>query len=189
MAVCLRVIQQGINPWESAPRDHSRYTGPMVRIAALNVYPVKSCKGIALDQARIDVTGIEHDRQWLIVKPNGQFVTQREQPRLALVQTTLTHSGLVLEAPEVGTLTIPFDHPGTPVEVTCWRDRCAAFDAGEAAASWFEAHLGTPHRLVRFNPERKRPASPDWTSGIEALNQFSDGFPFLVIGTASLDEL
>lgn len=161
----------------------------MVRIAALNVYPVKSCKGIALDQARMAITGIEHDRQWLIVKPNGQFVTQREQPRLALVRTALTQSALELEVAGLGAITIPFDHQGTSVEVTCWRDRCAAFDAGDEAAAWLEAHLGTPHRLVRFDPSRKRPASADWTAGVEALNQFSDGFPFLVIGTASLDDL
>ncbi|HKE95769.1 MAG TPA: MOSC N-terminal beta barrel domain-containing protein [Povalibacter sp.] len=161
----------------------------MVTITALNVYPVKSCKGIALETARLLTTGIEHDREWLIVRPNGQFITQREEPRLALVTTSLTDSALVLESPQAGTLTVPFDAAGTPVEVTCWRDRCAAFDAGETAAAWLEAHLGKPYRLVRFDPARKRLSSMEWTRGVEAPNQFSDGYPFLVISQASLDDL
>lgn len=161
----------------------------MVTITALNVYPVKSCRGIALESAAIAITGILHDRQWLIVRPNGHFITQREEPRLALVTTALTQEVLTLEAPGQRPLTIPFDAQGASVEVTCWRDRCAAFDAGDEAARWLEQHLGAPHRLVRFDPARKRPASPDWTQGIEALNQFSDGFPFLLISQASLDDL
>lgn len=161
----------------------------MVTITALNVYPVKSCKGIALDSATVAVTGILHDRQWLIVRPGGQFVTQREEPRLALVTTALAANSLRLEAPGLPPLTLAHDSPGMPVEVTCWRDRCAAVDAGDEAADWLEKHLGKPHRLVRFDPARRRPANPDWTQGVEAFNQFSDGFPFLLLSQASLDDL
>ncbi len=161
----------------------------MATITALNVYPVKSCKGIALDRATLYRTGIAHDRQWLIVKPNGQFITQREVPRLALIGTALSDSALQLTSPTAGTLSIPFAAGGSSVEVTCWRDRCAAFDMGDEAARWLEAHIGKPHRLVKFDPARARPASAEWTQGIEALNQFSDGFPFLVISQASLDDL
>lgn len=161
----------------------------MATITALNVYPVKSCKGIALERATLARTGIEHDRQWLVVKPNGQFVTQREQPRLALIGTSLDDTSLQLTSPDVGSLSVPVTSDGPSVEVTCWRDRCAAFDMGDQAAQWLEAHLGRPHRLVRFDPSRQRPSSAEWTQGIEALNQFSDGFPFLVISQASLDDL
>ena len=78
----------------------------------------------------------------------------------------------------------------TPVEVTCWRDRCAAFDAGEQRPRrGCQAFLGTPYRLVRFDPTRKRPSDSAWTQGVEALNQFSDGFPWLIISQASLDDL
>ena len=61
----------------------------MIRITALNVYPVKGCRGIALDSARVAATGFEHDREWLIVRPDGRFMTQREEPRLALIETAL----------------------------------------------------------------------------------------------------
>jgi uncharacterized protein YcbX len=161
----------------------------MVHITALNIYPVKSCRGIPLTQARITATGFEHDREWLVVRPDGQFMTQREQPRLALVETSLTEDRLVLRRPEGPELSVPLAGTGAEVEVTCWRDRCAAFDAGDEAAEWFTAHLGKPARLVRFDARRKRPSSTDWTKDIEALSQFADAYPWLVISQASLDEL
>ncbi|HMN43385.1 MAG TPA: MOSC N-terminal beta barrel domain-containing protein [Povalibacter sp.] len=161
----------------------------MATITALNIYPVKSCKGIPLQRSRVALTGLEYDRQWLIVRPNGRFVTQREEPRLALIETALADGALTLTSAQAGTLRIPVDASGASVDVTCWQDRCAAFDMGEDASQWLATHLGAPHRLVRFDPAHKRPASAEWTNGVEALAQFSDAFPFLVISQASLDDL
>ena len=161
----------------------------MPTITALNIYPVKSCKGVALKEARIGATGLEHDREWLIVRPDGRFITQREEPRLALIEPSLDATHLRLEAPGMQPLEVPANLQSNPVEVTCWRDRCSAFDAGVEAERWLERYLGSPHRLVRFDPAHRRVASMDWTRGVEALNQFSDGFPFLVISQASLDDL
>ena len=61
----------------------------MIRITAINVYPVKGCRGIGLESARLAATGFEHDREWLIVRPDGRFMTQREEPRLALIETAI----------------------------------------------------------------------------------------------------
>jgi uncharacterized protein len=84
--------------------------------------------------------------------------------------------------------------------VRLWDDEVAAYDMGDLAAQWFTDFLslsqqGLPtaraskFRLVRFDPQHKRLSSMQWTGGVEALNQFSDGFPLLVLGQASLDEL
>ena len=161
----------------------------MIRITALNVYPVKGCRGIALDSARVAATGFEHDREWLIVRPDGRFMTQREEPRLALLETGFAGDALCLRTPGGDELRVPFGAQGNEVEVTCWKDRCAAFDAGEEAAGFLTRYLGAPYRLVRFDARRKRVSSPQWTPGIEALNQFSDGFPWLLISEASLQDL
>lgn len=163
----------------------------MITITALNIYPVKSCRGIALDRALITPTGFAHDREWLIVHPNGQFVTQREEPRLALIQTALDSETLTLTAPGMGVLTIPLktDAGGAAVEVIIWRDRCAAFDAGAEAASWLTTFMGKPFRLVRFDSARKRASDVVWTRGVEALNQFADAFAWLIISQASLTDL
>jgi hypothetical protein len=161
----------------------------MAQITALNIYPVKSCRGIALGSARITSMGFEHDREWLIVRPDGQFMTQREEPRLALIETSLNGEGLQLRNSHGDALQVSLDEAGAEVDVACWRDRCAAFDAGEAAARWLSAFLGKPARLVRFDPRRKRPSEARWTHGVEALNRFTDGFPWLLISQASLDDL
>ena len=167
----------------------------MIRITALNIYPVKGCRGVALDSARIAATGFEHDREWLIVRPDGRFMTQREEPRLALIETALvgtTDAGggtLRLRVPGGAELRLPLGLQGREVEVTCWKDSCAAFDAGEEAAEFLTGYLGAPLRLVRFDARRKRPSSPQWTSGVEALNQFSDAFAWLLVSEASLEDL
>lgn len=161
----------------------------MPHITALNIYPVKSCRGVALERAQLTATGFEHDREWLIVRPDGMFMTQREQPRLALIETALTAEGLELRAPDAGALLVSYAAAAAEVEVVCWRDRCAAFDAGDDAARWLTAFLGLPARLVRFDPRRKRASDPAWTGGRETLNQFSDAFPWLLISQASLDDL
>lgn len=167
----------------------------MIRITGLHVYPIKGCRGIAVDSARVAATGFEHDREWLITRPDGRFMTQREEPRLALIETALIEkqspaaTALRLRVPGGAELQVSSSAPGREVEVAIWKDSCAAFDAGDEAAEFLTGYLGSPVRLVRFDARRKRASNPEWTPGVEALNQFSDGFPWLLASEASLDEL
>jgi len=160
-----------------------------VTITQLNVYPIKSCRGIGLPAVRLSATGLEHDRQWMFVNAHGRFVTQRERPRLALVEVNLGQDEVTLAAPGMSMLRLSLSPPNAETEVVVWRDRCTALDEGDAAADWISRFLGTPHRLVRFDPLWRRLSSADWAGGVEAPNQFSDGFPLLVISQASLDDL
>jgi uncharacterized protein YcbX len=161
----------------------------MVQVIRLNIYPVKTCRGIALKQARLTETGFEHDREWLVITPEGRFLTQRERPQLAQVETAIAGEQLVLRKPNGSDLSLPLDLSGPEREVTIWRDKAAAFDAGEEAATWLTEHLGKPARLVRFDKRHKRASDTKWTGDVEALNQFSDGYPWLLISQGSLDEL
>lgn len=161
----------------------------MPHITELNIYPVKSCRGISLSRAVIQPAGLEHDREWMIVRPDGRFVTQREQPRLALIVPALEGPFLVLRAPEGGELRLPLQQDGATVQVQCWRDVCPAIDAGDSAAEWLSRHVGERLRLVRFVPSHRRLSSLEWTRGVEAENRFSDGYPVLLISEASLTDL
>ena len=161
----------------------------MVQVTGLNIYPVKSCRGIALAQARLTETGFEHDREWLVITPEGRFLTQRERPQLAQIETALSNDQLILRKPKGADLTLPLNMTGHELEVTIWRDKAAAFDAGDEAAIWLTEHLGKPARLVRFDKRRKRASNAQWTGGLEALTQFADGYPWLLISQGSLDEL
>ena len=162
----------------------------MITLAGLNVYPVKSCRGIALDASPVTAAGLEHDREWMIVTPQGRFLTQRDEPRLACIEVQVYDAALALTAPGASPLHVPLTpRRGRIVEVTVWRDRCPALDEGEAAADWLATLLGRPLRLVRFDPAHRRASDPAWTGGREALTRFSDGFAMLAISLASLGDL
>lgn len=162
----------------------------MPTIQALNIYPVKSCRGIALREASVTPTGFQFDREWMIVGDNYRFITQREEPRLALIETAIYAGNLTLRAPGMrSNLTVSLDARGPSVQAVCWRDVCAAFDMGEHAATWLTEYLGSPRRLVRFDPSFERISSPEWTGEVESSSQFSDAFAWLVISQSSLDDL
>jgi uncharacterized protein YcbX len=161
----------------------------VITLAELHVYPVKSCRGLALREARLTPAGLEHDREWMIVRPDGRFVTQREEPRLALIATALDGDALTLAAAGAGSVTVPFDFRGDAVAATVWDDRCAAFDQGDEAARWLSELLGRPLRLVRFDQSHARLSNGAWTGGLAAPNLFSDGFALLAISRASLADL
>jgi uncharacterized protein len=159
------------------------------RISRLFVYPVKSCAGVEVTEAVLTETGLDLDRAWMVVDDQGEFVTQRELPRMALIRPQLKHYEVVLRAPGMLALHLAIDAVEEPVKVKLWDDAVQAFDMGAVAAQWFSDFLGRKLRLVRFDPDHRRLSSPQWTGGVEALNQFSDGFPLLVVGEASLAEL
>ncbi|HEY6169873.1 MAG TPA: MOSC N-terminal beta barrel domain-containing protein [Verrucomicrobiae bacterium] len=161
-----------------------------VHVTGLNVFPVKSCRGIALREALLTARGLEHDREWMIVDAAGRFLTQRQLPRLALIETELTADALRLRAPGQGTLDVPLALRQMPrLRVEVWRHGCEAFDEGTTPAKWFSDFLGGNFRLVRFDPAHRRLSDQDETGGVEAENRFSDGYPLLVLSEESLAEL
>jgi len=167
----------------STPRDVS------ARIARLFVYPVKSCAGVEVQEAILTETGLEFDRAWMVVDEAGEFVSQRELPRMALIRPQLRHFDMVLRAPGMLALHVALNEVEQPVQAKVWKDVVSAYDMGDLAAQWFSDFLGRRLRLVRFDPEFRRLSSLKWTHGVEALNQFSDGYPVLVTSEASQDAL
>ncbi len=167
-------------------------------IQSLWVYPVKSCAGVQVSEAILTETGLEFDRAWMLVDAQGDFVTQRELPRMCLVQPTLKHYEMVLRAPGMLALHIALDKVEQPCRARVWGQDCAAYDMGDTAAQWFTDFLaqslpvGTAPRklrMVRFDPEHQRLSNKKWTQGVDALNQFSDGYPVLVTSQAAVDDL
>jgi uncharacterized protein len=164
-----------------------------VALTQLNIFPIKSCGGIALEQARTTEWGLEHDRSWMLVDARGTFLTQRKYPRMALIQPAIADPVLEIRAPGMSALQVPlapeeYTHGVIP-SVVVWRHQLPALDAGQDAAAWFSEFLQMPVRLVRFDPKVRRVCDRAWTAQIEAVTQFSDGFPILVLSEASLEGL
>ncbi|MBQ5948290.1 MOSC domain-containing protein [Massilia sp. ST3] len=167
----------------------------MAILTELVLYPIKSCAGLSVPQATLALSGLVaegvHDREWMLVTREGQFLTQREYPRMALVTPRVEHPFLVVEAPGMPPLRLPLAHDtaAPTLQVQIWDHSVAAADCGDAAAAWFADALQASCRLVRFRPEVHRPTSTKWTGGTPAETRFADGYPFLLIGQASLDDL
>lgn len=158
-----------------------------MQLSEIVVYPVKSAAGIPLAEARLDRFGIADDRRWMVVDDAGVFITQREEPRLALIRPALDEDGLELGSPGGAPLRVSRGTDGPPRLVRIWRDTVAAADCGEAPARWLSALLERPVRLVFLPESCVRPLDPTYGAGRRIA--FPDGFPLLLIGTASLDDL
>jgi hypothetical protein len=169
----------------------------MPTLTELNLYPIKSCAGIALREATLTEAGLmsEHiyDREWMVVDAGGTFMTQREHPKMALITPRIKAETMELRAPGMLRLEIPLGLPdpedARALDVRVWDDTVKAFDCDETTAAWFSGFLGVPCRLVRFHVDAKRFANTAWTGGVEAPTLFSDGYPVLVISQASLADL
>jgi uncharacterized protein YcbX len=158
-------------------------------IASLHLYPVKSCRGIALESAAVVDRGLAFDREWMIVDGDGGAVTQRALPRLALIEPSLTATALELACAGAQRLTIPLDLGGAARRVTLWKDSIAAIDQGDEAAQWLAAVLNASVRLVRFDHAFQRKCNPTFVGDSGAHTSFPDAYPLLILSEASLADL
>lgn len=167
----------------------------MPTISQLVIYPIKSCAGLPVEHATLTTAGLVHngvgDREWMVVDPSGQFLTQREFSRMARI-TPQVRDGLVsVTFPDLAAL--PLERRHLPEDqtrlVAVWDDHVIATDCGDVAAAWFTQVIGTPCRLVRFRENVLRSTSTKWTGGVAAATRFADGYPLLAIGAASLADL
>ena len=161
-------------------------------ITRLLVYPVKSMRGISLEKATLTAKGLENDRLWMVVDADGRFVTQKDRPQLALINTCLVDDGIELSLPGSGKIFVPFSlHHGDHVATKVWGSHCEAVDQGQETSNWLTRALGSerPLRLVRMLPGYQRPTRKTQVMGQEARTVFADLAPYLVAGEASLDRL
>jgi uncharacterized protein YcbX len=159
-----------------------------LRIRDLYIYPLKSAAGIRLESAALDVFGLAGDRRWMVIDDKGKFLSQRELPRLALLRVEAQTPALILAAPGMERLVVPIPEPTARIAVTIWDDACEALDAGDEAAEWLRTCLQVACRLVYASDDMMRGVDPRYAHGDERV-AFSDGFPLLLIGQGSLDDL
>jgi uncharacterized protein YcbX len=165
----------------------------VARVASLHCYPIKSCRGIALDEALVGARGIANDRRFMVVDDDGTFRSQRKDPRLALVSTRIDGSMLHVAADGHGDVVIDLattDDPEAPrVRARVHRDEVRTVDQGGGAAAFFSELLGAGSRLVALPGDERRPAR--WTSDDATTHEVSlaDAAPLLLTSHASLRAL
>jgi uncharacterized protein YcbX len=158
-------------------------------LSGLNVYPVKSLRGISVEQWSVGARGLRMDRELMLVDDTGRFVTQREEHRLALVATELVGDDLVLSAPGAPPHVISLAaRSAERLAVSVWKDSLAAEPVGAAADAWLSRILDRPVRLVRFPDDAHRQVDLRFARAGDAVG-FADGFSFLLTTEASLADL
>lgn len=156
-------------------------------MVSLSRYLVKSCAGQPLAEARVERQGLEGDRRWMLVRPDGRSVTAREQPRLVLVRPEITPAGLRLSAPDRQPIDVSRPQTGEQ-SVRVWGSELPARPAGPAAEAWFSDFLGAPVRLVYQHDPASRATNPEYSTAADRVS-LADGYPLLLATEESLAAL
>jgi uncharacterized protein YcbX len=164
----------------------------MLKLSEIYIYPVKSLGGIALSKANITDRGLENDRRFMLVDANGRFLSQREFPVLAIFQTEIVDNSLIITNRKTGKkLVINLNQPSSTnaIKVTIWDDEVEALEVSNEASQWFTEALAFQARLVYMPEESHRKTDATYSLKGDEITSFSDGYPILIAGQASLDDL
>lgn len=142
-----------------------------------------------MEEAAVEARGLRHDRRWMLIDAAGRFLSQREEPRLALLCATITARGLALDAPQMTATEVPYPpNDADRQKIQIWKDELKAVRAGEAADAWCSTFLKRDVRLVFMANDVHRPVDPDFAVGDDEVS-FADGYPLLLANEASLEAL
>jgi uncharacterized protein len=158
-------------------------------VTSIHVYPIKSCRAIDLKAARLDELGIGFDRRLMVIDAEtSRYLTQRDEPRMALIAPQLGPTSLQVTAPNMPQLKVDTRREGQRRDVTVWSFTGPAEDCGDNAASWISTVLERSVRLVRWADDVQREVSPKY-AGPGVLTAFTDGYPILLTTEGSLEQL
>lgn len=153
------------------------------------IYPVKSLSGIRVENWEVVQTGLKYDRQFMLIDEHGQFLSQRRLPKMALIQTRLTESELILSAENFADLHLPLEPEGGEIiKSTVWKDCCDGLHVSNEADAWLCEVLQTTCQLVYLPEQTKRGVDLQYAAQTDRV-AFSDGFPFLIVSENSLNSL
>lgn len=165
----------------------------MLELSEIWIYPVKSLAGIRLEASKITQRGLEFDRRWMLVDEDGLFLSQRKFPELALFYPKIVGNTLCVSHFEIhrGSVCFPLSQKmeSNAIDVMIWNDTVSALEVDEQVSAWFSEILGFKVRLVFMPEDTLRSVDPEYAVNPDNITSFSDGFPFLIIGQASLNDL
>jgi uncharacterized protein len=160
-----------------------------MKLSEINIYPIKSLKGIALEASVVEKRGLRFDRRWMLTDPGGMFFTQREVPKMATVTVAVGEDGLEVSADGFESISIPAEPDlGTRQNVTVWKSEVAGEVYTGIASEWFSDVLSRKCQLVVMPEATDRHVSKQYDTGKDIVS-FADGYPLLLIGEASLADL
>ncbi|UZR96401.1 MOSC domain-containing protein [Chondrinema litorale] len=163
----------------------------MLQLSQINIFPVKSLDGYSPKSAIVTKRGLQYDRRWMITEPDGKFMTQRTYNKMALLQAIIENNSLVIKEKqnEDNCIKVPFNIEGSSsFDVVVWDDTVQAILAQNEINEWLSDFLGKKCQLVTMPESTQRRVDEDYNRG-EDIVSFADGYPFLIIGEASMHDL
>ena len=160
----------------------------MIRLSGIFTYPLKSARGFASDSASLDRFGLMGDRRYMLVDPEGRFVTARRVPRLSLVEAHPTPLGLIIRLPDGDERHVQPNPTSPPRLVEVWGDTVEARHVSPSVDAWMSGWLERPVSLV-YMPETTYRRVDERFARREDTVSFADGFSLLLISQGSLDAL
>src|SRR5215831_14871119 len=92
-------------------------TTPSIEVTGIFIYPVKSLRGVRLQDAPLVDGRLIGDRTWLLVNGFGRFMHMRDYPQMARVEATITERGLTVRTDTMPSLEIDRAH-GSPRDLS-----------------------------------------------------------------------
>lgn len=157
-------------------------------VKEIYIYPVKSLAGISCQQAFAEEMGFEHDRRWMLIDTDNQLVTQREYPILSQFYPQVSEEKISITFKDHKHEFSIDEHINQPIDTKVWEDKSEVFEVNKESSKWFSECLGFECKLVKIikTGDRKHESS----RLKETFNvSLADGYPYLLIGTKSLDFL
>jgi uncharacterized protein len=181
-----------MSPRADAGRRDLRWTSrnaENIILSGLHVYPIKSCAGISLQRSDLSATGLRHDRRWMLVDETGKFMSQRAHPRMAMISVRFAPERMIVSAPGMDELEVPlYLQAPDSIDVRVWGDTNRGAMVSEEADRWFGEYLGFSCRLVHKPDDDLRLVDSSFAERGDQVS-FADGFAFLLISEASLEDL
>lgn len=160
-------------------------------LTEINIFPVKSLGGYSVSEGIVEKRGLKHDRRWLLVNEQLNLMTQRDYPQMTLLKAEVESDNLVLSVKQNPSDKFIFNinsHSSEVINVPIWDDRCDANLVSKEADEWLSDHLNTKCRIVYMPESTTREVDKHYAANNEIVS-FADGYPFMIIGQSSLDEL
>ncbi len=156
-------------------------------VSEIWIYPVKSLGGIPLTSSGVLPKGLEHDRRWMLVDEENQFMTQRVYPQMALFKTVYEEGQFFIRY-STDIIELPFDTSNRSSAAIIWDDSVEVQEVSIVHSRWFSERLGINCRLMSFPEHNPRPVDPFFAVNNEQVS-LADAYPLLIIGQSSLDDL
>ena len=160
-----------------------------IEVSGLFIYPVKSLAGISIESSELDSMGMKCDRRWMVVSPDGKFLTQRTLPQMALIKTAIIDGVLTLKMSGMDDYKVPKTSTSSGImEVTIWRDTLQVQCVGDSCDVWLSKAIGVDCKMVYIADDVQRQCNLEYAKEGDRTG-FADGYPMLLVSEASLEDL